>query len=450
MKAKVAVALGSLAALAAVVGSWTGLGASPSGAQAPAVSRAVGVVNETFVDHKRPTAANGDCAKITSRTLPTMVFYPAVGTAPSTAAETNAAPDTRGGPYPLIVFAHGFGATARSYQPLLEYLASRGYVVAAPTFPLTSGDSSCGPIAGDFVNQPDDQSFVIDSVLHQSAAKSGPLAGLVDRTAIGAAGHSNGAVTTWGLVGNTAVRDRRIDAAVILAGTLEKFPNGRFDLAHAPPVLLVHGSNDSLIPYDLGVAAFNQARGPKGLLTIAGGSHGSASGPLAYTAAGDFFDAYLRGDAAAKARLPSDQVAGASTMQFDAQKGSTTTIPTAPRPEQHLKATVTPNKDLTGGQVVTVQWSGYTPGKVVNVLQCNATDRDLSNSSGCDYANAKLLQPDPTGDGETQLTIVEGTVGNGVCDAKHAGCFIVVNNASSSDPRDSVIVDIVLKKQQAQ
>jgi dienelactone hydrolase len=333
---------------------------------------------------------------------------------------------------------------------VLEYLASRGYVVAAPTFPLSSHDSPCGPIAGDFVNQPEDQSFVIDSVLRASAAKTGPLAGLVDANKIGAAGHSNGAVTTWGLVGNSAVRDRRLDAAVIMAGTLEKFPRGRLDLALAPPVLLVHGSNDSLIPYDLGVAAFNEARGPKGLLTISGGNHGSASGPLAYAATADFFDAYLRGDAAALARLPNDQVAGASTMQFDAKKGSITTIPTVPRPEQHLKASVTPDKNLTGGQVVTVRWNGYTPGKVVNILQCNASDRDLSSSNACDFANAKLLQPDPAGEGEAQLTIVEGTVGDGVCDAKHAGCFIVVNNASSSDPRDSVILDITFKKQASQ
>jgi len=41
-------------------------------------------------------------------------------------------------------------------------------------------------------------------------------------------------------------------------------------------------------------------------------------------------------------------------------------------------------------------------------------------------------------------------VGDGVCDAKHAGCFIVVNNASSSDPRDSMILDITFKKQASQ
>jgi dienelactone hydrolase len=433
-----------MVAALALAGSW----ATAAGAQTAGLPQHnVGVVGATFVDKSRPTAANGQCPKMPYRALPTTIYYPAVGQPNSTplTAQPNAVPDTSNGPYPLIVFAHGFGATADTYQNLLAYLASRGYVVAAPTFPLSSATSPCGAIAGDFVNQPEDESFVIDEVLLRSRPK-GLLAGLVDRKRIGAAGHSNGAVTTWGLVGNTAVRDPRIDAAVIMAGTLEKFPKGRFDLAKAPAVLLVHGSDDSLIPYDLGVASFNEARGPKGLLTIRGGNHGSASGPLVYAAAGDFFDAYLRGDAAANARLSTDQVAGASTMQFDAENGSTTTIPTVPRPVQHLEATVTPNKNLTGGQVVTVKWRGYTPGKVVNILQCNATDRDLSTSTACDFANAKLLQPDPTGEGEAQLTIVEGTVGDGVCDAQHQGCFVVVNNASSSDPRDSVMVDITFAK----
>ncbi len=93
-----------------------------------------------------------------------------------------------------------------------------------------------------------------------------------------------------------------------------------------------------------------------------------------------------------------------------------------------------------------MQWSGYAAGKVVNILQCDDSNRDLSNSATCDYANAKLLSPNPTGDGETQLTIVEGAVGTGRCDARNP-CIVIVNNASSSDPRDNVIVDITFEKE---
>jgi len=66
--------VGALVGTMALAGSWVGPGARPIGAQATAPTHAVGVVTETFVDQTRPTAANGDCAKIPSRTLPTMIF----------------------------------------------------------------------------------------------------------------------------------------------------------------------------------------------------------------------------------------------------------------------------------------------------------------------------------------------------------------------------------------
>src|SRR5688572_11375183 len=101
-RALVALVAAALAATTLVVG------AVPAGAQT-AGSHPVGVVTETFVDRSRPTAANRDCAAIKSRTLPTTVYYPASGTPSSSpvTAQPNAVPDTSGGPYPFIVFAHG-------------------------------------------------------------------------------------------------------------------------------------------------------------------------------------------------------------------------------------------------------------------------------------------------------------------------------------------------------
>lgn len=430
----------------AVTAGLAGVGGSPAVAQTePAGTHAVGAIERSFVDSARPTARNAACAKLPTRTLPTTILYPAVGD-PSGEAQPDAAPDSSGGPYPLVVFAHGYSASADAYRDLLAHWASAGYVVAAPTFPLTSADSPCGAIAGDVVNQPEDLSFVIDSVLAEAKQADGPLAGLIDRKKIGAAGHSNGAITTYGLVANSEVRDRRVKAAAIMAGTAQKYPRGRYDFASAPPVLLVHGTDDTLVPYNAALEGFNRFRGPKGLLSIEGGDHGSSSGAAAFAATTDFFDAYLRGDEAAKQRLPNDQVPGQTTMKFDDQPGSTSTLPTLPEEELDLEASVSPRKGLSGGQIVTVSWSGYSKGKVVNILQCNASDRDLTKSSECDYSKAVLLHPNPTGDGSAELEIVEGPVGTGVCDADHQGCFIVVNNASSTDPKDSVIVDIRFKK----
>jgi predicted dienelactone hydrolase len=39
---------------------------------------------------------------------------------------------TRGGPFPVIVFSHGYGGSNRGYEPLVAYWTSHGYVVIRP------------------------------------------------------------------------------------------------------------------------------------------------------------------------------------------------------------------------------------------------------------------------------------------------------------------------------
>ena len=107
----------------------------------------------------------------------------------------------------------------------------------------------------------------------------------------------------------------------------------------------------------------------------------------------------------------------------------------------HLHATVTPDTGLHDGQSVTVRWSGYTPGKVVNILECSTVDISTASSAGCSFSHAAILHPDPTGSGSVVLDIGTGVIGNGVCDATHM-CYVVVNNASSTSPTGSKVVPI--------
>lgn len=218
---------------------------------APAVgaatdSNAVATTTLTFVDTSRPTPPWDGKPAEPSRTLVTSVWYPARAAG--------------SGPYPLIVFAHGLGASPQDYQRLLTAWAAAGYVVAAPLFPLSSSETPGGPDGGDIGNQPGDMSFVIDQVLKASAAANGPLSGLVDPHEVGAAGHSNGAITTLGLVANSCCRDARIKAAVVMAGTTEGLGHGTYELAKAPPLLVVSDVHDGLVPYADALAVFNQAR----------------------------------------------------------------------------------------------------------------------------------------------------------------------------------------------
>lgn len=411
-------------------------------------AHAVGMLTETLVDTQRSTVAWGPNPQQPSRTLVTTIFYPAEGSPSSRPPGVGAAPDRADAPYPLIVFAHGLGSDPLQYETLLSYWAAAGFVVAAPQFPLTNDQTPGGPDAGDVVNQPGDMSFVITSVLDSAAGPSGTLSALVDPNAVGAAGHSNGAITALGLIANTCCKDQRVKAAVVMAGDEVPFSGGSYEMADAPPLLLVHGTADQLLPYSLAIGMFNAARGPKGLLTIHGGGHDSAaalsapSSPSVLRTTTDFFDAYLRGGHAAIGRIPGDAEAGVTTVRFVPQVGSAATIPLPPMPTLHLHASVTPTADLVDGQKVTVRWSGYTPGAVVNILECAPSVVQSNSSSACNFSGAKILTPDPTGHGSVQLPIVTGTVGTGTCDAAHPGCLIVVNNASSTASSASVRVPI--------
>ena len=96
---------------------------------------------------------------------------------------------------------------------------------------------------------------------------------------------------------------------------------------------------------------------------------------------------------------------------------------------------------MNDGQSVTVRWSGYTPGKVVNILECSHVDTATASSAGCSFAHAAILQPDPTGSGSVVIHVGTGTIGNGVCDAAHS-CYVIVNNASSTNPADTKALPI--------
>ncbi len=186
----------------------------------------VGMRSYTFVDASRPTAANGSFPGAPTRTLRTLLLYPAVGD-PNGPAVANAKPIRRRDGFPLIVFSHGFGASGPAYEFLLEQFVREGYVIAAPTFPLSSAGAPGGSDGGDYINQPGDVSFVLTSVL--KVARMDPsLRRTIDRHDVGAFGHSLGAITTLGVATNSCCVDHRIRAAVSFSGIELPFPGGSF------------------------------------------------------------------------------------------------------------------------------------------------------------------------------------------------------------------------------
>jgi fermentation-respiration switch protein FrsA (DUF1100 family) len=220
------------------------------------VTHSVATLQTTFVDTTRGTPALDEYPGSSVRVLPTSVWYPT---------------DRQHGPYPLVMFAHGYGVTPSTYAELLSRIAQAGYVVVAPEYPILSGQPA-GP--SDTVGWDDlwpDTWFVTTKVLDLSASGSGVLGNLIDPQRIAVAGHSDGGYVAFGDGYQPFRLDPRVRAVVsyaasfAYAGTYQ--PNGR-------PILHVHSDTDEFNPFDEALAWDDaNLQQPKTVMSLVDATH---------------------------------------------------------------------------------------------------------------------------------------------------------------------------------
>lgn len=279
--------------------------AGPDAAPDPSVMGPypVGVTTVELLDDSRPNDAGEP------RRLVTEIWYPAIeeargqpgyvyteedllteearaalsmplDVALATDAVREAAPREPGEAFPIVLFSHGSSGVRMQSTFLTVYLASHGYVVAAPDhLGNTLSDAVLGAgTAEQFESlglRPDDMGFVLAHL--RGLPAEDPLGAIVDGERVGAAGHSFGALTTLRLL----AQDRPIDVAVAQAPPgLDVVWFGGLPVAPEEvevPVMLHAGEVDATTPLSDAVSVYDALGSPKLLLTVGAAGHFSFS-----------------------------------------------------------------------------------------------------------------------------------------------------------------------------
>lgn len=242
------------------------------------------------------------------KTLTLAVWYPT--TAPSKPhmyggpttgnVALDAEPCHNGGPYPLLVFSHGYGGSGLGAVFLTEPLAARGWVVVAPdhhdrhsAVRIRTGQQTnysrlgllqhaqqigrSGPTDRDaFLYRPQEMKLALDGIL-----RSETFGALIDQQKIAVGGHSFGGFTALALCGTIEKwRDERVKAILLFSTGAGGYLYREKELARVDmPSMYLLGEREkgqkrgSKTMSELANKVYRNFRPPKYLLEVRGANH---------------------------------------------------------------------------------------------------------------------------------------------------------------------------------
>jgi predicted dienelactone hydrolase len=212
----------------------------------------------------------------------------------------DAAPLAEGGPYPLLVFSHGYGGSGLGAVFFTEALAARGWIVVCPdhhdrhsAVRIRTGQqkdfdrrgllqhareiAATGPDErGTYLYRLDEMQLALDSILDYE-----PFARLIDSGRIAVGGHSFGGFTALGLSGTIKERhDPRIKAVLLFSTGAGGYLFRDDELANVQiPSMLYMGEREqqqirgSKTMVDLSTKIYTNVSTPKYFLEVKKGSH---------------------------------------------------------------------------------------------------------------------------------------------------------------------------------
>ena len=199
-------------------------------------------------------------------TLPTALqgILPAKYNTTATLAAYSEAPASTMGPYPVVLFSHGYGGERLYYSNLLVGIASWGYVVVSADY-LERG-LAAQALGSKVMPTAATDSGIMQSSLTATLAASGSatsvLRGVADPNRVAAVGHSAGGQTAF-----DALNRPRVSTAIGWA------PEGPAGKPSGKPVMLIGAEGDQVVPPASVKRTYNSFPGPKSLVEISGEGH---------------------------------------------------------------------------------------------------------------------------------------------------------------------------------
>ena len=199
-------------------------------------------------------------------TLPTALqgILPAKYNTTTTLAAYSEAPASTKGPYPVVLFSHGYGGERLYYSNLLVGVASWGYVVVSADY-LERG-LAAQALGSKATPTPATDSAIMQSSLVATLAGSGSatsvLHGVADPDRIAAVGHSAGGQTAF-----DALDRPQVSTAIGWA------PEGPAGKPSNKPVMLIGAEGDQVVPPASVKRTYDSFPGPKSLVEISGEGH---------------------------------------------------------------------------------------------------------------------------------------------------------------------------------
>jgi len=173
------------------------------------------------------------------------------------------APGSPHGPFPIVLFSHGFGASRLYYSHLLTGIASWGFVVVSADYLERGLLAEATGHASDTPAKDLQTMFAsLTATELASTSPSSPLHGVADPHEVAAVGHSAGGETAF-----DALKDPRVDVAV---GWEPVGPSG--PPSHKPAMIIGDEGDIALTPAAL-TGEFKKFPGPTNFVEISGEGH---------------------------------------------------------------------------------------------------------------------------------------------------------------------------------